>query len=1264
MRLLGKILRWTAIVGAALVVVVVAGVWITIHTAAFRNFVRVHAEQYFAENFQGRLTIGNVQGSVLGSLQLSKVALSQRGSDVAKVGKLHIRFRLLPLLYSTLSIRSLDITGLQLNAIENKSQQWNLLEALSERHPSPPSSSSSSFRVLLRGVRVRESDLRVAFADGKVYRLSTAALDGRIRVLPKGIVADVSQLKGQLAASGFPKCAIDASLAYRDTSPPGYLVVRRLRLDTPGSKIELAGRISNLETLASNITLKAPELAGQDVAAFVPRWSKSAGLIGTIHITGDRRDMHAVVAMRSGKAQVSGDVHLDLAQSPFGYRGSIKLAEIDIPRLFSVSRFAGVLNGSVEMAGKGTAAASLSGQTSLEMTNLAVNQYHVGKFTLGAKFHKGSADFNLQMADGQGGTASSIGEVSFLGTPKYQFTLQVAKLKPARISPKGGLGKRDEINLSARIHGTGVALAAMDANANIDIQQSTLGRIRINRGTLRASISKGQLNIADASFYAGRTRASAQGSLLLAGAAHKGEFNYRLSTPNVAPWLELAGYKGRGSLNLNGSASGRLGDLGVRGTVSASSFHFRSYEVGHLKADFDLGGVGQAIPYGSVNADLTAIKAGVALKSARLGVNISKGPPSGIQLTLDAVDEQSRPQKLAADVRYDRGNVDGNVSTLTLDTPHGIWRLQQTASFHYDPRRISVNNLALVDGQKRVTLNGEINRGGVLDLVLAIQKFNIANATHFLPGHYPLAGVLSAQARIGGTAALPTITSSAELASAKIHGISLQGLSASFDYSSGVATLRMIALQDRTHELKADGRLPMILRWDGKFEARPTGSANLRIHSKELDLALLKYVNPRMAKDIKGKLAVDISLKGPLDHLEPSGGLWLWDAKADVRPLGMQLASMSATVTLGPQAIYVKSLYAQAGKGSLNVWGMTGLEDYKPKSFALTARFHDWPIIHTRRYQADIGGLITCGGTPDSPKVGGSLNILDATIRPKLAFLESTSLKRDKTITIIRPGESQEQNKSSAAAIEQTDIYKNLAINLEVRIHPQTWIKHANSYAQLEGQVQIQKHPGGPLMLVGSIQTVRGSIEVAGQALTLTQGVVYFTGGVPINPSLNVVARRDVASYTVYANIKGTATKPSLSLTSDPSLPQADVLSILMFGRPVTDLGQTQQNSLQEQALSIAGGYAASTVGKSVAQALGLGSIQIGVQAGQASVGKYITQNIYVSASQSINPGGPQTPGQAAQQAAIRYYITPHWDLETTTSRISSQINLNWHTQY
>ena len=115
-----------------------------------------------------------------------------------------------------------------------------------------------------------------------------------------------------------------------------------------------------------------------------------------------------------------------------------------------------------------------------------------------------------------------------------------------------------------------------------------------------------------------------------------------------------------------------------------------------------------------------------------------------------------------------------------------------------------------------------------------------------------------------------------------------------------------------------------------------------------------------------------------------------------------------------------------------------------------------------------------------------------------------------------------------------------------------------------------------------------GSISCSG-------GTVKFTGEPEINPLLDVTATREIPNTGVEArvHINGSVKSPELELTSTPPLDESDILSLIVFNRPVNELGSGERASLAATAGGIATGFIAAPLGESIGRALDLDLFEI-----------------------------------------------------------------------
>jgi translocation and assembly module TamB len=269
-------------------------------------------------------------------------------------------------------------------------------------------------------------------------------------------------------------------------------------------------------------------------------------------------------------------------------------------------------------------------------------------------------------------------------------------------------------------------------------------------------------------------------------------------------------------------------------------------------------------------------------------------------------------------------------------------------------------------------------------------------------------------------------------------------------------------------------------------------------------------------------------------------------------------------------------------------------------------------------------------------------------MRPDLSFLDhgNTPVKRDPTITVVSTGATSNASgaKQESNGQADSDLWRNTSLDIQIRIANNLWVRHRNGNAELSGNLRVTKASGGNPTVTGLIETIRGWVGFQGRRFTLTRGRLEFGGGEKIDPSLDVVAEYRAGNYLISAMVKGTAEKPTLTLASDPQLDQADILSVLLFNKPLSSLEKSEQASLQQNAISITSGFAAAQIGQGVSQALGLQELGIDIT------------NISVSKDVS---------GKYGQEVSAEYRITSDWRFSVSASTVGpAGADLIWQKRY
>jgi translocation and assembly module TamB len=167
--------------------------------------------------------------------------------------------------------------------------------------------------------------------------------------------------------------------------------------------------------------------------------------------------------------------------------------------------------------------------------------------------------------------------------------------------------------------------------------------------------------------------------------------------------------------------------------------------------------------------------------------------------------------------------------------------------------------------------------------------------------------------------------------------------------------------------------------------------------------------------------------------------------------------------------------------------------------------------------------------------------------------------------------------------------------------------------ASVTGAVRTQSAPQGGTTASGELEVAQGVYRAYGRELEIERGKLLFTGGAVTDPGVDLRAQRELPGYTVGVVARGPLRRPQLTLFSEPSLPQAQIASMLIVGRSniQADPGAPDSGvSAKEQG----GAFLAGQFGKYVGlDDVGLIEDADGGTGAELVLGKYLSPRLYVS---------------------------------------------------
>jgi translocation and assembly module TamB len=497
--------------------------------------------------------------------------------------------------------------------------------------------------------------------------------------------------------------------------------------------------------------------------------------------------------------------------------------------------------------------------------------------------------------------------------------------------------------------------------------------------------------------------------------------------------------------------------------------------------------------------------------------------------------------------------------------------------------------------------------GETLDIDLTVNALPLSIANAVVPD-LGLAGTLNGTARITGSGSAPRATFSVEgsglnAAAIREFGIAPLSVSANGSFADGTVTLAAIRANG-SGGLQVSGSGTIPLEGNG-LSLTLTGSAPLSLGNR--------FVADRGGQ-LSGVARLDARVTGSLASPRFGGSVSVSGAGYIDPQLNLRLTDITGRASLSGNEARIESLSASlATGGSISASGTVGLTGRFPANINIalnSARYADGHLF----VATGSGNLAITGNLLGNPLLSGDIFLEEANITVPETFGGGAALidvehintppAVDATLDRARIDDGGAPVPASRPA--------GLLLDVMVNAPNQVFIRGRGLDAEMGGSVRLTG-PLGDIQPVGAFDLIRGRLSLLGQRITFETGSVTLVGD--LDPFINLVARTEGDGITVFVTVSGRVSQIDVSFTSNPALPQDEVLARLIFNRSVGELTPLQLARLAGAVAELAGGGGGGGLLGSLRSAAGLADLDIvtddqgnvGVQAGT-----YIQDNVYL----------------------------------------------------
>jgi len=449
-----------------------------------------------------------------------------------------------------------------------------------------------------------------------------------------------------------------------------------------------------------------------------------------------------------------------------------------------------------------------------------------------------------------------------------------------------------------------------------------------------------------------------------------------------------------------------------------------------------------------------------------------------------------------------------------------------------------------------------------------------------------------------------------------------------------------------TFNLPVPAHFPITYDKSGPMEILAKGEVN--------ELGMVTVLLPGIVEETSGKLVFDFRQTGTWLQPRRTGHVRLENSTLYLPATGVRIKDIVTDASLADNVIELKSFMARSGAGSLRGKGTFVLKEWHIEHFKVQLNGEQFQIIYLPELELFANPDITFEGSGKKVTIRGTVLLPEGAVRDR----------QDKGV--IRASEdvivSDRSKKVSKPLQTAIDAEISVVFGDKVRIAIEGLV------GRLTGRVLLTGQDPARILGKGTIKIVDGKFDSYGVKLDITRGNITLDGGPVDRASLDIMAIKtfnpgSFDQIRAGVTVTGLALEPLIKLYSEPAMADSDILSYLLFGKPLRAGGSPDQTAiLMKSAGVLFGSSGGAGIQEQIQQRLGLDTLEVteGPSSTYASsrttegtmerslvtVGKYLSPRLYVSYGRSVFSD--------EYLVSARYSLGRRVDIETRTGTQTS----------
>jgi autotransporter translocation and assembly factor TamB len=787
-----------------------------------------------------------------------------------------------------------------------------------------------------------------------------------------------------------------------------------------------------------------------------------------------------------------------------------------------------------------------------------------------------------------------------------------------------------------------VSANAIEVTGAARLTSSSLAGVSVDHAQADVSLANGIVTTRELVADASGLHLAAKGSLAV-GVTGSSALDLTIDADDLGPLGKLVRQPLAGAGHVDARVTGPHDQPQATGHVSLRQVAYGS-DVSALTLNGDLAASMPSWQAPHLTVTVKTEATFVTVKSLKATTVSGRGTYQDYRIDLDArVADATRQLQVAGAIGLAPADRALTIHALTLTTDGQTWALPSgpPATIRLADSHVDVVGLRLAKGPASILIEGAVPVGSASTtaaqaLMVSAHQVDLADLDRVVLGTSYLKGLVDAQVTLTGTLDDPHVDAHLSVTNGAIDTTPFASFEGKVTLAAHDLTLDASLVQSGTNRITATGHVPV---GTGAFSS--PRAMDVSVKSTPIGLGLAELFTTSLSK-IGGTAQLNLRLTGSPQAPMVDGTVSVDGGAFTVAASGVSYRNATAALTFKANHLAVDALQLADDDGH-ELHAVGGLDVFggsTAQAFDIHVTTNGMHVLNNDLGTLQLSAEVEAKGDLSAPTITGTVTLDSGRLQVDQILNKTTKSAYSETPAggpLANAAGVGGAAPSGASAVPpprrladriRVDLQFNLPDNLVMRGRNLRVSDGSIGLGDMNviagGQLHVVKPTDGHVDVIGDVQFVRGTYSFQGRRFDITRGsAVQFRGADLSNAALNVSADRDLNGVNATVHVTGTPSRPHVTLSSQPPLDEAEILSLLVFGQPVGDLGQSDRTVLANSAAAMAAGAFTNPLADSVARALDLDTFEILApsateQVPVVSLGSTIGSRVYIGFKQEV----------------------------------------------